>query len=93
MWYASAANVLSEVATTTFGRGLLAAVADTLITDLYADRAATLFTNGTPSAGQVMIITSGAWNNPTSSSQITADAAGKLTAVQLDGLIDCGTWA
>jgi hypothetical protein len=99
MWYGSAANVLSEIATTAFGRSLLAAVSGTTFAGLKAQYAATAdyldVATDTGSTPRYLVMAggiAGAYGGKANSGLKFTPSTGTLEATKFEGLIDCGTW-
>lgn len=99
MWYGSAANVLSEIATTAFGRSLLAAISGTTFTGLKAQYAGTSdyidIATDTGSTPRYLVMAggiAGAYGGKANSALKFTPSTGVLEATKFEGLIDCGTW-
>lgn len=99
MWYGSAANVLSEVATTAFGRSLLAAISGTQFTGLKAQYAGTSdyldIATDTGSTPRYLVMAggiAGPYAGKANGVLKFTPSTGTLESTKFEGLIDCGTW-
>lgn len=100
MWYASAAGVLAEVATTVFGRSLLAATSGVKFTNLYAARAEladtlTLASDVATATPLPLVFAPGAGNyaGKIAAGLTYTPSTGILAVTKVEALIDCGVWS